>query len=444
MAEVMKSLFGITPESLAAQRDAAEQQQALSYAQLQDPFARANYQIYKGASGLGRQIGGMLGLPDPEMQRASQRQQLLQGINPNDPASLQQGIERAMSANDYPAAQEFATRLQELQAKLASTSKDVAAAGRERQAAIPADIQKAELEAQLRQGIRSLEGDESPEGLAKKQALTDKLTALTRTKEPTTSETGKLLAERATLDPIKDKEKYDIYTARITQLTAPKKSIGAEIGEGLGILGAALKPALKEEGKTEGGFAAKDYNTLGSAVAAGTASKRNVRILKENLDKAFTGSLSDTKEGVSSALIGLGLPIGDDIKNAVSATQLINAMGTRYVFPLIKNFPGALAAKELDRLEKTAPNTLQQPETIKRLISLLEADLAENEFTYGRAKKYKETNKSVIGFNQADQKIEFQQKYAQLQDLVSAVRAKKSQTSSEAAQINTLRKELGL
>lgn len=437
------SLFGANPEDIQQRRDAALNEEALQYAQL-DPFQRATMGIYRGASQLGGAIGGMLGGTDPQMQRASQRQQMLQGLNPNDPASLKQGIERAMSANDYPAAQEFATRLQDLQAKLASTSKDVAAAGRERQAAIPADIQKAELEAQLRQGIRALEGDESPEGFAKKQTLTDKLDALTRTKEPTMSETGRLLAEQAALDPVKDKAKYDVYTARIAQLTAPKKSIGAEIGEGLGILGKALGPALKEEGKTEGGFAAKDYNTLGSAVAAGTASKRNVRILKDNLETAFTGSLSDTKKNISSALIGLGLPIGSDIKDAVSATQLVDAMGTRYVFPLIKNFPGALAAKELDRLEKTAPNTLQQPETIKRLISLLEADLAENEFTYGKAKKYKETNKSVIGFNQADQKIEFQQKYGQLQDLVSAVRAKKSQTSSEAAQINALRKELGL
>ena len=444
MAE--QSLFGATPEALQASRANALQAQALQYAKL-DPFQRATASIYQGAGQLGGAIGGMLGGQDPEMMRIKQRQQLLQGINPNDAPSLKLGIEQAMAANDYPAAQELATRYQNLLAKQASTEKDVAAAKKEKQLAIPADVLKAQREAALRQGIRTLADDTSPEGLQTKKTFEDELAALTRGKEATPTELANLFNEQAKLDPVKDKAKYDAYAAKIKKLTTGKsmgEEIGAGVATGLGVLSAALAPALKKEGEGIGKFAIEDFNTLGGAVAAGTASKRNVRILKENLDQAFTGSFADVKKGISSALIGLNLPIGDDIKNAVSSTQLIDAMGTRYVFPLVKNFPGSLAAKELDRLEKTAPNTLQQPETIKRLISLLEADLAENEFTYNRAKSYRADKKSLIGFNPADQKIEFQQKYSQLQDLVTAVRAKKSQTSSEAAQINALRKELGL
>lgn len=438
-------MFGGSPDEL---RQALLNQRAAQFA-TQTPQQQLGALAYKGGAGLGQALGGLFGVDvtDPEMRRLQQRQELIKGINPNEPASLKLGIEAAMAANDYAAAQDLATKYQNLLAKQASTEKDVAAAKKEKQLAIPADVLKAQREAALRQGIRTLAEDTSTEALQTKKTLEDELAALTRGKEATPTELATLFNEQGKLDPVKDKAKYDAYTAKIKKLTTGKsmgEEIGAGVAAGLGVLGEALKPALKKEGEKTGEFAATDFNTLGSAVAAGTASKRNVRILKENLDSAFTGSFADAKKGVSSALIGLGLPVGTDIKNAVSGTELINAMGTRYVFPLVKNFPGSLAAKELDRLEKTAPNTLQQPETIKRLVSLLEADIAENEFTYNRAKKYKEDKKSVIGFNQADQKIEFQQKYNQLQDLVTAVRAKKSQTSSEAAQINALRKELGL
>jgi hypothetical protein len=106
-------------------------------------------------------------------------------------------------------------------------------------------------------------------------------------------------------------------------------------------------------------------------------------------------------------------------------------MGTRYVFPLVKNFPGSLAAKELDRLEKTAPNSLQQPETIQRLVNLMKVDLAENEYTYNQAKSYKDKKQSLIGFNQADSKIEFQQKLNKLQGMVGSARKKGSITKEE-------------
>ncbi|CAB5222692.1 hypothetical protein UFOVP371_26 [uncultured Caudovirales phage] len=448
MAE--QSLFGTTPEALQASRAAALREQAMQYAQL-DPFQRATAGIYQGANQLGGVVGGMLGGQDPELMRVKQRQSLMQGINLSEPSSIKQGIEAAMQNNDYALANELNTRYQaSVKAALEArkTEAEIAAknatALKENKLSVPADIVKAQREAALRQDIRTLENNDDPEALQTKKVLEDELSALTRGKEVNPSELATLFNEQSKLDPIKDKAKYDAYTAKIKKLTTPVKSIGEQLGEGLGLLGNALAPALKKEGEGTGEFAVKDFNTLGSSVAAGTASKRNVKIIQENLNKAFTGSFSDSKTAISSALVGLGLPVGTDIKDAVSATQLINAMGTRYVFPLVKNFPGSLAAKELDRLEKTAPNSLQQPETITRLVSLLEADIAENEFTYNRAKKYKEDKKSLIGFNQADQKIEFQQKYNQLQDLVTTVRSRKSQTSAEAAQIKALRTELGL
>lgn len=263
------------------------------------------------------------------------------------------------------------------------------------------------------------------------------------------SEIGKLQAEREDIIAQfgKDDPRVKDYDNRIAKLSTGK-SMGQEIGEGLaagfGMLGKALGPALKKEGEGTGEFAAKDFNTLGNAVAAGTASKRNLATLETALQNSFTGKFADSKESIITSLTALGVPVGDDLKQAATNKQLVDAMGTRYVFPLVKNFPGSLAAKELDRLEKTAPNSLQQPETIQRLVNLMKVDLAENEYTYNQAKAYKDKKQSLIGFNQADSKIEFQQKLSKLQGMIATARKKGSMTKEEKAAIEALKQELGV
>jgi hypothetical protein len=112
MAEVVNSLFGVTPESLQAQRDAALQQQALQYAQL-DPFQRATAAIYSGANRLGGAVGGMLGAQDPEMMRLQQRQNMLQELDLTNPESLKQGIQTAMQNKDYQLVSELTNRYQQ-------------------------------------------------------------------------------------------------------------------------------------------------------------------------------------------------------------------------------------------------------------------------------------------------------------------------------------------
>lgn len=137
MAE--QSLFGVTPEALQASRADALQAQALQYAKL-DPFQRANMSIYQGAGQLGGAVGGMLGGQDPEMMRIKQRQQLLQGVNPTNAASLIQAAQRANEMGDYNAAQELAAKARSLEmdtAKLASEQALANQRNREKLAADP-------------------------------------------------------------------------------------------------------------------------------------------------------------------------------------------------------------------------------------------------------------------------------------------------------------------
>jgi hypothetical protein len=89
---VTQSLFGITPQSIQNERDAALQQQALQFAKL-DPFQSARMGLFQGAAQLGSGIVGAMG--DPEIEQARQRQGMLGGLDVSDPAALRQAAQNA-------------------------------------------------------------------------------------------------------------------------------------------------------------------------------------------------------------------------------------------------------------------------------------------------------------------------------------------------------------
>jgi len=65
----------------------------------------------------------MLGGQDPEMMRIKQRQQLLQGVNPEDPTALMQAAQKASQMGDYSAAQELVAKARGMQLQMAQTGK---------------------------------------------------------------------------------------------------------------------------------------------------------------------------------------------------------------------------------------------------------------------------------------------------------------------------------
>ena len=156
MAEVINSLFGITPESLTAQRDQALQQEAMQYAKM-DPFQRATAGIYAGANRLGGAIGGMLGAQDPEMQRLTQRQSLLKQAQPQDAAGWKTLAQQLYASGDTPGAQEALAKSQALEAAALEADKTRSIIAKntadQKAAATPADIQKAQRVAAIKAAL---------------------------------------------------------------------------------------------------------------------------------------------------------------------------------------------------------------------------------------------------------------------------------------------------
>jgi len=147
MADIVPSLFGLTPQAYQREQQNRIDAQALQYARL-DPFQQANYAIGRGASGLAGAIGGALGGQDPELQRITMAQQIAGQIDYNSDDSMKQGILALNNAGDPRSAMQLQQILLGQQAKRASIGKDEAAAlaskaqaAREAKQSIPNDIQ---------------------------------------------------------------------------------------------------------------------------------------------------------------------------------------------------------------------------------------------------------------------------------------------------------------
>lgn len=92
-----------TPQQYERQRQADMEAQALQMARL-SPREQGQFGIALGAQQLGRAIGGALGGVDPQLQKITQRQQLLGMIDPTNPDSYAQAIQTALQAGDQEAA----------------------------------------------------------------------------------------------------------------------------------------------------------------------------------------------------------------------------------------------------------------------------------------------------------------------------------------------------
>lgn len=130
---IVGNLFGVDPAALQRQQQLADQNQAYRYAQL-DPMQQAKYLQATGAAGLTRASGGLLGLEDPELAKASKIKQIASGIDMTSATGLRQLAESiksfapqeammAIKAADDREATSAQTKLREAQTAQAEAGK---------------------------------------------------------------------------------------------------------------------------------------------------------------------------------------------------------------------------------------------------------------------------------------------------------------------------------
>lgn len=198
---------------------------------------------------------------------------------------------------------------------------------------------------------------------------------------------------------------------------------GTTVTNDLGILGDIWRETFQEyEAKKFGGLTAEAFNELEKSVTLIPTALRDINQMNESLNTYIasggqTGSFANFRTGMLRGLRGLGVELKDDLLNQTNEGEFINTLSTKYVFPLVKNFPGALAAKELDRLERLGPDAQKQPENIVRLVNAVEVDLTQQNYVYNQAVKHLETNDTLQNFRPGKIAIDFQRKYQRLETL---------------------------
>jgi len=92
-----------SPQQYQQQQQDLARTRAMEFARL-NPFEQATAAIGQGSYNLAGAIGGALGGQDPQLQKITQRQQLLGMIDPANPDSYAQAIQAALQTGDQEAA----------------------------------------------------------------------------------------------------------------------------------------------------------------------------------------------------------------------------------------------------------------------------------------------------------------------------------------------------
>ena len=102
-----------TPEKYQQQRQAVQRAQAIQMASL-DPFQQGQANIQMGFNRIADVGAGALGIQDPMLKLQSMRQQVLQGLDPNDVTSITKAAQALAQAGDQQGAMQLSQRALEI------------------------------------------------------------------------------------------------------------------------------------------------------------------------------------------------------------------------------------------------------------------------------------------------------------------------------------------
>jgi nucleotide-binding universal stress UspA family protein len=369
MAEIVQSLFGVSPESYQQAQQQRADAQALQYAQL-TPFQQANYAIGRGANMLGGAIGGALGGQDPELQRVTMRQQIARQIDYNDPASMRQGFIALRDAGDS----QGALQLQQIILSQDKTRAETSKALRERQGADP-----------FEQLVRT--GKYTPASLSAYRQSGDvgQLELMEKTKDDVVV-VGNALVSKSTGQPIyqgPDAQKYsgfaqELRDAGLEPGTEPfqkrmleyvtKKTEGAGKGTGNVTIG-GISLNTGEAGKAAAKVIGTNVANVEQQYALDTAFKDALGLLDQGI---YGGAYGPEKQFVAK-FVGIGDP------KKVENTEVFMANIGEIVIPRLQQFGGNDSNEELKYLQKVvAGDQRLEPAAMKRILASAEKKVQKN------------------------------------------------------------------
>jgi hypothetical protein len=205
--DIVGGLFGITPQAL----DEQAYKQALNRGRA---FGTPQG-LYASAAQLGRDIGGVLGAEDPQLKLISARNAVGQSINPNDPSTIQRGIEQLSSIGDQEGAMRLADYLRKAQSDYALIQQ-----------------RTAEKMTNEQRNALSFAASVAPQGTPEfNQAYQTKFNELTSKADATSKEVQNAAAIAAASFPVGSAEYKELYKNELARLTTKEDKAPSMVAE---------------------------------------------------------------------------------------------------------------------------------------------------------------------------------------------------------------------
>jgi hypothetical protein len=391
MAEnIVAGLFGLTPEMYGEQQRRSALREGIDLAKL-TPGEAGAAMTYAGARGLGGAIAGAMGIEDPQLKLISARNTIAQQIDQSNPESILQGAKMLAQMGDQQGAFALAEYARKAQSETALAQQRTAAAGRERQQAVPKEILIANEAARIQDQLDELRMKEpTPEIDRARRLLTTQLVQLEQfqDKSKKTVVVGNSLVDAVTGVEIykgPDTQKYSEFAKTLTEagLTpgtepfqkrmleyANKKVEGAGKGTGnvtIGGINVDTGAAAKAAGKIVGENLANVENQF----SLQTAYKDALSLLNKGI---YAGAFGPEQAAATKYSLG---SIGNQKK--LENTEVFLANIGEIVIPRLVQFGGNDSNEELKYLKDVvAGNQRLEPESMKRILSNAEKKVQNN------------------------------------------------------------------
>jgi hypothetical protein len=377
-----------TPDQYAAAQDAALQRQFVQRATL-DPFQKASVLAQQAGYSAAQGIGGALGGTDPQLEMISRRNVLLGQLNPSDPKSYARVAEAASRMGDSQFALAIAQEGRKAQSEEALARQREAAAGKERQQAVPPQLLISDRIAELNTQLDLLnQRPQSPERDAQINLTTRRLEAIEKQveKAPKTVVVGNALVDAVTGAEIykgPEAQKYSEFAktlidAGLTPGSEPfqkrmleyatKKVEGAGKGTGnvtIGGINVDTGAAAKKAGEIIGANVAN----IEQQFSLKTAFDDAIKIVNQGI---YAGAYGPEKQFVAK-FTGIGSP------QKVENTEVFMANIGEIVIPRLQQFGGNDSNEELKYLQKVVAGDLRmEPKAMLRVLESAERKTRNN------------------------------------------------------------------
>ena len=365
MAEIVGSLFGITPEMYGQQQRQAALNEGIGMAKLA-PEDRAQAMIYSAGAGLGRAAGGLLGTEDPQLKLIAARQSIMNQLDQTNPESMLKGAQTLAQMGDQQGAFALADYARKAESEIAQAKQRMAAANRERQQAVPEKIQIADRLSQLNMALDKLnELEASPDRDAAIRNVSRSIKAIEQQLPKDQAE--KLSAFGQTLVDAGLQPGTEPFQKRMLEY-ATEKAKGAGKGTGnvtIGGITVDTGTASKEAGKIIG----QNVANIEQQYSLQTAYKDAITLLDQGI---YGGAIGPEKQFIAK-YTGIGDP------KKVQNTEVFMANIGEIVIPRLQQFGGNDSNEELKYLQNVvAGNQRLEPESMKRILNSAEKKVQKN------------------------------------------------------------------